>query len=130
VEDVAKKLDIVVVKNPDRATTVMEIDLSTHEEGGSVNVIMSAKLDCRTASGKVVTVWEQPDKNVFSYPAKNREAQTLREAAVSHFFDQFINDVQQARSWMWPNQAPPKARSWMWPNQAPPIRPFKGPIWK
>ena len=79
---------------------MLEITVKLSNDPDLYIVVLSAELKVRTPEGKTVTVWQQ-NRQVVALPRKGLPAEQTQEAlkaGVTDFFDQFVDDVRQARA--------------------------------
>ena len=78
----------------------MEINVKFSDDPDLYIVVLSAELKVRTPGGKTVAVWRQ-SRRVVALPRKGlppEQTQEALKAGVADFFDQFVDDVRQARA--------------------------------
>jgi len=95
--EAAKRIGIAAEEN---APATMEIELRVNEGAEFVDMVIAAELKCPGQGAKVATVWKG-SKQLASIkartPTRGPPLAVLRKG-VDEFFDQFANEVRQARS--------------------------------
>ena len=79
---------------------MLEINVKFSNDPDLYIVVLSAELKVRAPGGKTMTVWGQ-NRRVVALPRKGLPPEQTEEAlkaGVADFFDQFVDDVRQARA--------------------------------
>jgi serine/threonine protein kinase len=88
------------LKPDEKSTNVMSIEVKTASQSDSPNTVMviSAQLVCRDPQGKAVTVWKDSKQATYARRSRPDQAFKVQRPAVLNLFQQFVREVQKARS--------------------------------